>query len=179
MGSGMGIPSISLYAYELFAFYGVEKIIRIGSTGTYKADIDVYSTILASCAYSESTFAKSAYNDDSEYQYPDPELNEQIRQAAAKLGITLIEGNIWSTDVFYYDEKLNMRALATAIEKDLVCAEMESFGLFATAKHLGKKAACILTVSDNIITHVNTTSEERQLKLVDMMKIALEATLGE
>ena len=65
-----------------------------------------------------------------------------------------------------------------AIDYDLVCAEMESFGLFATAKNLGKEAACILTVSDNIITHKETTSEERQLKLVDMMRVALEATLG-
>lgn len=178
MGSGMGIPSIALYAYELYAFYGVERIVRIGSTGAYNADIPVYTTILATAAYSESTFAKCAYNDPEEFMYPDPELNESLKRAAKTLDINLYEGKVWSSDVFYYDAKLNLRTLATATEKDLLCAEMESFGLFATAKYFGKKAACILTVTDNIITHVVTTSEERQLKLVDMMKVALEACLG-
>ncbi|MBQ1741172.1 MAG: purine nucleoside phosphorylase DeoD-type, partial [Erysipelotrichaceae bacterium] len=77
------------------------------------------------------------------------------------------------------DEKMLPGALQTAIDNDLIAAEMESFGLFATAKNLGKKAACILTVSDNIITHVETTAEERQSKLVDMIKIALEAVEAE
>ena len=178
MGSGMGIPSISLYAYELYTVYGVEKIIRIGSTGTYKEDIDVYSTILATSAYSDSSFAKVAYGDENIFQYPSAKLNEELKKAADKLGIKLLEGNVWSSDVFYYSEDLYEKSLQTAIDNDLICAEMESFGLFATAKYLGKEAACILTVSDNIVKHVETTSEERQLKLVDMMKIALEATLG-
>ena len=178
MGSGMGIPSIALYAYELYKFYGVEKIVRIGSTGTYKADIDIYSTILATAAYSDSSFAKNAYDDDNEFQYPSAKLNEDLKAAAKKLGIDLIEGKVWSSDVFYFDPKLFDKSLEKAAEKDLVCAEMESFGLFATAKNLGKEAACLLTVSDNIVTHVETTSEERQLKLVDMMRVALEATLG-
>ena len=178
MGSGMGIPSISLYAYELYKFYGVEKIVRIGSTGTYKEDIDIYSTILATAAYSDSSFAKVAYGDDSEFMYPSPKLNAELKKAGEKLGIKLIEGKVWSSDVFYYDDSQLAGSLQKAIDLDLVCAEMESFGLFATAKNLGKEAACILTVSDNIITHKETTSEERQLKLVDMMKVALEATLG-
>jgi len=178
MGSGMGIPSISLYAYELYKFYGVDKIVRIGSTGTYKEDIDIYSTILATAAYSDSSFAKVAYGDDSEFQYPSAELNAEIKKASEKLGIKLIEGKVWSSDVFYYDDSQLAASLQKAIDYDLVCAEMESFGHFATAKNLGKEASCILTVSDNIITHKETTSEERQLKLVDMMRVALEATLG-
>ena len=178
MGSGMGIPSISLYAYELYKFYGVDKIVRIGSTGTYKEDIDIYSTILATAAYSDSSFAKVAYGDDSEFQYPSAKLNAELKKASEKLGIKLIEGKVWSSDVFYYDDSQLAGSLQKAIDYDLVCAEMESFGLFATAKNLGKEAACILTVSDNIITHKETTSEERQLKLVDMMRVALEATLG-
>ncbi len=175
MGSGMGIPSISLYAHELYAFYGVENIIRIGSTGTYKEDIDVFETIIATGSYSESSFAKCMCGDENSFQYPDAGLNENLKKAAEKLGISCREGLIWSSDVFYYDEKMLPGALQTAIDNDLIAAEMESFGLFATAKNLGKKAACILTVSDNIITHVETTAEERQSKLVDMIKIALEA----
>ena len=175
MGSGMGIPSISLYAYELYSFYGVENIIRIGSTGTYKEDINVFDTILATGSYSDSSFAKCMCGDENVFQYPDERLNQDLKDAAAKLGIELREGLIWSSDVFYYDEKMLGGALETAIRNDLIAAEMESFGLFATAKNLGKRAACILTVSDNIITHVETTAEERQSKLVDMIKIALEA----
>ncbi len=175
MGSGMGIPSISLYAHELYAFYGVESIIRIGSTGTYKEDINVFDTIIASASYSDSSFAKCMCGDENCFQYPDEKLNEELRAAAEKLGIKVIEGRIWSSDVFYYDEKMLPGALQTAKDNDLIAAEMESFGLFATAKNLGKRAACILTVSDNIITHVETTAEERQSKLVDMIKIALEA----
>jgi len=175
MGSGMGIPSISLYAHELYEFYGVENIIRIGSTGTYKEDIDVFETILATGSYSDSSYAKCMCGDENVFQYPDEGLNDELRSAAKKLGIPLREGLIWSSDVFYYNEKMLPGALQTAIENNLLCAEMESFGLFATAKDLGKKAACILTVSDNIITHVETTAEERESKLVDMIKIALEA----
>ena len=175
MASGMGMPSIGIYSHELYSFYGVENIIRIGSTGTYKENIEVFDTILVTGSFSESSFAKCMCGDDSEFQYPDAKLNEDLKKAAAKLGITVREGLIWSSDVFYYDERMLPGALQTAIEKDLIAAEMESFGLFATAKNLGKKAACILTVSDNIITHVETTAEERQLKLLDMIKIALEA----
>ena len=178
MGSGMGIPSISLYAYELYTLYGVETIVRIGSTGAYKEDINVYETILATASFSDSSYAACAYDDHERFQYPDKELNEKIKQSAAKLGIKLIEGNIWSSDVFYYDEDLLPNVIKTAIDNNLICAEMESFGLFATAKYLGKKAACLLTVSDNIITHVATTSQERQEKLIDMVKISLDA-LGE
>lgn len=175
MGSGMGIPSISLYAHELYEFYGVENIIRIGSTGTYKEDINVFDTILVTGSYSDSSFARCMCGDESQFQYPDERINEDLKAAAEKLGIRLVEGKIWSSDVFYYDEKMLPGALETAIKNDLIAAEMESFGLFATAKNLGKRAACILTVSDNIITHVETTAEERQEKLLDMMKIALEA----
>ena len=175
MGSGMGIPSISLYAYELYSFYGVENIIRIGSTGTYKEDIDVFETILVSGSYSDSSYARCMCGDENVFQYPNERLNKDLKEAAEKLGIKVREGLIWSSDVFYYDEKMLGGALKTAMDNNLIAAEMESFGLFATAKNLGKRAACILTVSDNIITHVETTAEERQSKLVDMIRIALEA----
>lgn len=174
MGSGMGIPSIGLYAHELYKFYGVENIIRIGSTGTFKPDINVYDIILVTEAYSESTYAKCKFDDDSHFQNPDPELTKSLKEAADKLGINVIEGKIWSSDVFYYEDNVMGKVLQTAVDNGLIAAEMESFGLFATAKVLNKKAACILTVSDNIATHVETTHEEREKRLVDMVKIALE-----
>ena len=179
MGSGMGIPSISLYAHELYSFYDVEEIIRIGSTGAFSADINIYDTILVTKAFSDSSYAYCKFKDPDHFMYPDPELNQKLRDAAARLGIKLIEGTIWSSDVFYYEKNVLDDVARTVKENDLVAAEMESFGLFATAKALGKKAACILTVSDNIVTHVETTSEERQKKLIDMMKVALEAVKGD
>ncbi|MBQ6126641.1 MAG: purine nucleoside phosphorylase DeoD-type, partial [Erysipelotrichaceae bacterium] len=106
-------------------------------------------------------------------------LNERLREAAEKLNIKVHEGLIWSSDVFYYDESVLGNALETAMKYNLLAAEMESFGLFATAKALGKKAACILTVSDNIVSHVETTAEERRTCLTNMIKIALESTEAE
>ncbi|MBQ1533594.1 MAG: purine-nucleoside phosphorylase [Erysipelotrichaceae bacterium] len=179
MGSGMGIPSISLYAYELYKFYGVENIIRIGSCGAYTEDMQVFDTILATGAYSESTYAKCMIGDTEMIQKPSEELNERLREAAEKLNIKVHEGLIWSSDVFYYDESVLGNALETAMKYNLLAAEMESFGLFATAKALGKKAACILTVSDNIVSHVETTAEERRTCLTNMIKIALESTEAE
>lgn len=178
MGSGMGIPSIGLYAYELYKFYGVENIVRVGSTGTYKTYINIYDTILVKAAYSDSTYAKSFCGDESHFQYPDPELNEKLKSSAKRLGIDVREGNVWSSDVFYFDDSMNERNMKVLQENDIICAEMESFGLFATAKHLHRKAACMLTVSDNIVTHVETTSEERQSKLMDMVRITLDALVG-
>lgn len=175
MGSGMGIPSIGIYAHELYAFYGVEEIIRVGSTGAFTEDINIYDTILVTSAYSDSSFAKCKCGDDSNVQYPDPELNEKLKVSAEKLGIKVIEGPIWSSDVFYYEDNVMPEVMKTAAEHKLLSAEMESFGLFATAKVLGKKAACMLTVSDNLATHQETTSAERQSHLVDMIKIALDA----
>ncbi|MBQ1900479.1 MAG: purine-nucleoside phosphorylase, partial [Erysipelotrichaceae bacterium] len=139
MGSGMGIPSISLYAHELYEFYGVENIIRIGSTGTYKEDIDVFETILATGSYSDSSYARCMCGDENVFQYPDEKLNAELKAAAEKLGVHVIEGLIWSSDVFYYDEKMLPGALKTAMDNDLIAAEMESFGLFATAKNMGKR----------------------------------------
>ena len=175
MGSGMGIPSIGIYANELYTVYGVEKIIRIGSTGAFKEDIDIYQTILVESSYSDSSFARCKSGDDSEVMYPDPVLNASLEAAAKELGINLLKGPIWSSDVFYYEEEVLQQVVETARERNLLCAEMESFGLFATAKALNKKAACLLTVSDNLVTHVETTHEEREKRLIDMVKISLEA----
>ena len=179
MGSGMGIPSIGIYSHELFSFYGVEKIVRIGSAGAMTHDLKIYDTILVSSAYSDSTYAYAKYGEESHILEPDPELNEQLKEAAAELGIEVHEGRVWSSDVFYYADNVMPRVMKTAAENNIVAAEMESFGLFATAKQLGKKAACLLTVSDNILSHEETTSEERRSRLIDMMKIALEAVIDE
>ncbi len=175
MGSGMGMPSIGIYSYELFKFYGVERIIRVGSAGAYSADLKVYDTVLASAAYSESSFAKTAFNYDGSEMYPSEKLNRLISESAKELGIELTEGVIHSSDVFYrgYDfdyKKFNELTKA-------LCVEMESFALFANAKHLNKEAACLLTISDSFVTNEATNAEERQNSFTNMMKIALEAAI--
>lgn len=178
MASGMGIPSIGIYSYELFHEYGVEKIIRIGSAGAYYKDIKLYDTILATSAFSRSTYALVQSNDPDDVQYPSKELNDLLRDTAKELNIPITEGMVHSDDAFY-TEKEAEPFVQEALDKGCICAEMESFGLFHNAKLFGKQAACLLTISDNIVTHEQTTHEERRYALVNMIKIALEAAVKE
>lgn len=173
MASGMGIPSIGIYSYELYTKYGVEKIIRIGSAGAYHADIKLYETILATGSYSDSTYGIIQSDDHEKIQRPSAALNEKIKEAAKEIGIPIREGIVHSSDVFY-GEVSAQRYNEEAVKQGALCAEMESFGLFHNAKVLGKEAACLLTISDNIVTHEETTHEERRFALVNMIKIALE-----
>lgn len=178
MASGMGIPSIGIYSYELYHEYGVERIIRIGSAGAYYKEIKLYDTILATGAYSKSTYALTQSNDPSEIQDPTPELNALLKKTAEELNIPITEGIVHSSDAFY-TEREAAGYIDEALKRGSICAEMESFGLFHNAKLFGKQAACLLTISDNIVTHEQTTHEERRYALVNMIKIALEAAVKE
>ena len=175
MGSGMGMPSIGIYSYELFAFYGVEKIIRIGSCGSYTKDANVYDVIIVKDAYSESSFAKTAFGYDEEALDATKELVAELNEAAKELNYPVINGRIHSSDVFY--RGVGDAIQSAGVEKNCLGVEMESFALFANAKFLNKKAACVLTVSDSLITHEVTTYEERQKSFNKMMEIALEAAI--
>jgi len=174
MGSGMGMPSIGIYSYELYKFYDVDAIIRIGTTGAMVPEVHVYDIVLAKNAYSKSTYAQVQSGDMEEIQWPNEELNEDLRNSAAKLGYPIVEGTISSSDVFYIDTPEFDPNYA---KYGCVAAEMESFALFHNAKHLGKKAACLLTVSDSIVTGEETTAEERQHAFTKMMEIALDTAL--
>lgn len=175
MGSGMGMPSIGIYSYELYKFYGVENIIRIGTAGAYSPKLDVFDTVLAKDCWSESTYALAQGGNTSDVQLPSPQLNEKIEQAAKELGIELTLGRIHSSDVFYHEDAYNFD-----FYNDHGCdvVEMESFALFHNAKVLGKHAACLVTVSDSLVTHKETTAEERQTSFTNMMNIALEAAIN-
>ena len=131
MGSGMGMPSIGIYSYELYKFYDVDAIIRIGTTGAMVPEVHIYDIVLAENAYSKSTYAQVQNGDMAEIQWPDKELNDDIRQAAAKLGYPLVEGTISSSDVFYIDTPEFDPNYA---KYGCLCAEMESFALFHNAK---------------------------------------------
>ena len=173
MGSGMGMPSIGIYSYELYSQYDVENIIRIGSCGCYTADLHVYEVVLGTHAYSESTFAKLQNGYDKPTNNPSEELNEKLRAAAKKLNIPMVETGIHSSDVFYREGSLDYVEEIVNVYGAKVC-EMESFALFHNASVLGKKAACLLTVSDSFITHEETTAEQRQTSFKQMMEVALE-----
>ncbi len=175
MGSGMGMPSIGIYSYELFTQYDVERIIRIGSAGSYSPQAKVYDVVLATGAYSESTFAKVQSNCDKDITYPSQELNDKLRASAQKLGIPLIEGVIHSSDVFYRNNPEQGADYWKRLrdEKGCLAVEMESFALFHNAAVLGKQAACLLTISDSFVTSEVTTAEERQTSFTNMMKVAL------
>ncbi len=173
MASGMGMPSIGIYSYELFRFYGVENIIRVGSAGAYSPDLKLYDVVLASEAYSESTFVKTQCGKDTDTTYPSQTLNERLRKAARELDIPMKEGPIHSSDVFYRE---NTDYLADVRDvHGCLAVEMESFALFHNAVILHKNAACILTISDSFVFPEQTTAEERQRSFTKMMRIALEA----
>ncbi|QBF34615.1 purine-nucleoside phosphorylase [Mycoplasmopsis phocirhinis] len=171
-GSGMGCPSIGIYSYELFAFYDVDSIVRIGSTGAYIPELKLYDTVLATEAIADSTHFRRLVlgkEFESNISLPSKELNDKLRDSAKTLNIDLVEGRVHSSDVFYSSQSLEQRI----DETQAICVEMESLALFTNAQKLGKQAACLLTVSDNIATHEETTPEERQSAFTNMMKVAL------
>lgn len=176
MGSGMGMPSVGIYSYELYSQYDVENIIRIGSAGSYCDEAKVYDVILATSAYSESSYAKVQNGYDKDITYPSENLNSIIRQTAQELDIKIIEGCVHSSDVFYREDKTPYFKRLHEV-KGCICVEMESFALFHNANVLGKNAACILTISDSFVSEQITTAEERQKSFTDMMEIALNSAI--
>ena len=171
MGAGMGMPSIGIYSYELFRFYDVDAIIRVGSAGAYVSELNLFDLVLADSAWSESTYALAQSGESQDVQQPDPQLNEIIRSAAHKLQVPLHEGRIHSSDVFYHEQD----ELARYRSHGCVCVEMESFALFHNARVCGKQAACLLTISDSLISGVQTSAAQRERAFGQMMETALES----
>ncbi|SHH60046.1 purine-nucleoside phosphorylase [Clostridium grantii] len=171
MASGMGMASIGIYSYELFKFYDVENIIRIGSCGAYTKDLNLYDVIIVDEAWSESSFAKVQNGYDKDIIAASPELNKKLEEISKDLGVEIHKARIHSSDIFYRENFEEFKNIYQ--NQGCVAVEMESFALFHNANVLGKKAACLLTVSDNLVTHEATTSEERQEAFTKMMEIAL------
>lgn len=172
MGSGMGMPSMGIYSYELFAFYGVEKIVRVGSCGAARKELDLYQVILTEASYSNSSYIEDMSGTPQKITHPSKELNDEIIEIAKKLNIDMVVGKTSSGDVFYKEDFT--KTLETFKENNIIAAEMEATALFHNANVLGKQAACILTVSDNILLNTETTAAERQTAFTKMMEIALE-----
>lgn len=176
MASGMGMPSMGIYSYELYSQYDVEQIIRIGSAGAYVPELKLKDVVLAESAWSESSFARTQNGYDKDIVFPSIELNGKILRAAENLHISLKVTRIHSCDVFYCED--NVDDYKEIYRKhQCTCIDMESFALFHNANVLKKKAACLLTISDSFVSNEKATSKERQTAFVDMMKIALEACI--
>jgi purine-nucleoside phosphorylase len=174
MGSGMGMPSIGIYSYELFTQYDVENIVRIGSAGGYSETLKLFDVFLVTDAYSESTFARSQNGFAGSHIAPDESLCGRLRESAKRLGFPLAEGCIHSSDVFYHADRDGEPYWKQVMrEQGCLGVEMESFALFHNAKVTGKKAACILTISDLLFGGQVTTAEEREKGFTRMMEIAL------
>lgn len=173
MGSGMGMPSIGIYSYELYKFYDVENIIRIGSCGAYNPKFKLYDVLLAEHAYSESSYAATMGVSDAHILESSQALNDKIYEAGKALNIKVNPAIIHSSDVFYRLDADDYKRLVKTYKVDAV--EMESFALFANAKACGKQAACLLTVSDSFATNEATTAKERQEAFTHMMEVALNS----
>lgn len=172
--SGMGIPSIGIYSYELFNFYDVKKIIRIGTMGAYSNALKLGDIVVADNVYSNSSFAKVQSDYDNNYLQASEEINNKIVETANEMNLSYIKGDIFTCDVFYEKEG---EWLKNKERFNVLGVEMETFGLLNTARISEKQATAIFTVSDSFCFDEVLTSEEREKNLVNMIKLALNTSL--
>lgn len=176
MASGMGMPSMGIYSYELFKFYNVDNIIRIGSCGAYKPELKLFDIILSTSAFSESNFAFTLNNDSCHIAESSKELNEKIKESASKNNIQITCGNTVCTDCFdVYMTDVNKFLDRVPKGFTPISAEMEAFSLFYVAKMLNKNASCLMSVVDSKFIKEIATPEQRERNLDDMIKIALDS----
>ena len=178
MASGMGIPSMGIYSYELYKFYEVENIIRIGSCGTYQPELKLFDIILSEKVYSEGNFALTLNNETCHITEASQKLNSKIITTAKENGIPLVVGNTICTDCFDV-YMTNVDTFLSRVPQDFnpISAEMEAFSLFYIANMLNKNASCLMSVVDSKYIKEISTSEERQTGLNNMITLALNSTL--
>jgi len=174
MGSGMGVPSISIYATELYKDYGVEKIIRIGSCGAVRDDIKIRDIIIGMAASTDSNVNRQRFHNVDFAACADFSLLKSVVDTAEKLGKPVHVGNIFTADLFYTPQP---EMFATMEKYGILAVEMEAAGLYGVAAEYGKKALTVLTVSDHIKTGEQTTAAERETTFKDMMELTLESVL--
>ena len=171
MASGMGMPSISIYAYELYNFFDVENIIRVGTAGGMNKKVKIRDIVLGQGACTDSGFASQFNLCGNLCPIADFGLLKGAYDIAQEMGLEAHVGNLYSTDVFYNDDSTTTEKWARL---GVLAVEMEAAALYMTASRFGKKALAICTVSDHLITGESTSAEERQTTFTDMMKLALE-----
>lgn len=171
MGGGMGMPSIGIYSYELFHFYDVDNIIRIGSAGALQDDVKLMDVVIGMGACTDSNYA-SQYNLPGTFApVADYGLLSKAVSIADKQGTSIKVGNILSSDIFYND---NAQVNDLWKKMGVMAVEMEAAALYMNAARAGKKALCMLTISDHIYSGESLSAKDRQLGFGKMMEIALE-----
>lgn len=170
MASGMGMPSIGIYSYELFNFYDVENIIRVGTAGVIRPDLKVRDIVIGQGACTNSSYSRQFDLPGDFAPIASFELLQKAVKAAEDMGIKPVVGNLYSSDTFYDDSM----GLSKWQKMGVLAVEMEAAALYMNAARAGKNALAICTISDNPFTGEATTSEERQLNFTKMMEIALE-----
>ena len=181
MASGMGMPAIGIYAHELFNFYDVENIIRVGSCGAIQENVNLYDLVIAQGACTDSNFAKQFHLESTFAPIADFQLLTLAVDAAKDLGATYHVGNVNSSDLFYGDHEGVPAGLDNVYglkKMGVLALEMEAAALYMTAARYGKRGLCICTVSDHVLKGVETTSHERQTAFAEMMKVALEVAVN-
>ncbi|GJM27689.1 MAG: purine nucleoside phosphorylase DeoD-type [Cyclobacteriaceae bacterium] len=174
-GTGMGIPSISIYVHELIQEYGVKNLIRVGTCGSIQKELDLGQVLLAMGACSDSMTNQLVFKELQYAPVADFELLMNAHQAAVSKGISCIVGNIYSTDLFYLEQPNRYDRL---IEHGVLAVDMETSALYTLAAKARIRALSVLTVSDNIITGAMSSSQDRQEKFMNMMKVAMQAAAG-
>ncbi|MBR1408174.1 MAG: purine-nucleoside phosphorylase [Clostridia bacterium] len=170
MASGMGIPSIGIYSYELFNFYGVENIIRVGTAGGIGDTVHIRDVVFGMSAYTNSNFGRQYGFDGNVAPCCSFKLLDAAVKAARQLGIEPNVGALYSSDIFY-DEAGNAQIMK---KLGVLATEMEAAGLYMNAARAGKNALAICTISDHLFTGESLPAEERQTTFTQMMEIALE-----
>ena len=173
MASGMGIPSIAIYANELFTQYDVDNIIRVGSAGAMRADMELGSVVAGMGACTNSSFAEQYELGGTFAPIADFTLLSAAVEAAGELGVKMPVGNLYSSDTFYDAANRNSRWSKMGV----LAVEMEAAGLYCTAAYTGKRALAICSISDNLVTGQELSPEERQTTFTNMMKIGLEVAV--
>lgn len=178
MAHGMGMPSMGIYSYELYKFYDVEAIIRIGSCGAYSKDLNLFDIVLSENCFTEGNYALTMNNEDCHMVSSNSDINNIIKETAKENNINLYVGNTVCTDCFdIYMTDVNQFLDRIPENFSPISAEMEAFALFYTAKLLNKKASCIMSVVDSKYIDKVATPEERQTGLNNMIKLALDSSL--
>ena len=178
MAHGMGMPSMGIYSYELYKFYEVENIIRIGSCGAYKPELKLFDIVLSDGVYCEGNYALTFNNDDCHFVEANKELNNIIKETANNTDIKIHSGNTICLDVFDpYMPDLNKFKSRLPDNLNLYAGEMEAFSLFYNANFFNKKASCLMSIVDSPFIKEIATTEERQTGLNNMIKLALDSAI--
>ena len=175
MASGMGMPSIGIYSYELFSFFGVENIIRIGSAGSMQENVKVRDIVLGMTACTNSSYAEQYRLGGTFAPAADFTLLRRSVEIAEEKALNYHVGALFSSDVFYNDDP---NVTAGWQKMGILAVEMEAAALYMNAARLGKRALAICTISDSLVTGEALDSAARQTSFTDMMEIALETAIS-